>query len=124
MSYLGGQFKNRIKAGAGSVAGTGSAKIPTWTNVYSAPAAATSYLIELDIACTGNTGVQVSVRVVDSSTSTTAHLVKNAPVPQGSSLKVIDGQKIVLEPGDSIEVKCETEDESVDVIASLVEDVN
>lgn len=124
MSYLGGQFKNCIKAEAGSSAAVGGSRAPAWTSVYTAPSTKTSYLIELDIACTGNTGVQVSVRIVDSSSSVTAHLIKNAPVPQGSSLKVIDGQKIVLEPGDLIEVKCETENESVDVIASLVEDVN
>ena len=122
MSNLGGIFTNAIKKDVGFGSGTSG----SFTNVYTAPTLKTSYVMELDIACTSDSGVQVSVQVVDASSSpaTAAYLVKNAPVPQGSSLRVIDGQKIVLKPGDSIQVKCETETESVDVIASLVEDVN
>jgi len=121
MSNLGGEFKNALKSQVGT----------TWETIYTAPDAsvarpngATSYIIELDIASTGNTGVQVSVQIHDSSGNVDVYLIKNAPVPQGASLKVVDGQKIVLEPGDSVKVKCETQEETVDVVASLVEGVN
>lgn len=109
------QFKNANKT---SVA-NGS-----WTVVYTAPAAKASYIIELDIACVGASGVQASVRIYDSSAATNTFLVKAAPIPVGSSLQVVDTQKIVLEALDRIEVTCDTAGEVVDVLCSLIEDVN
>ena len=106
-------FKNAVVPNVGN----------TFTTIYTAPANKASYLIECDIACVGNTGVQTSVRIKKAD-NTTAHIVKLAPVPVGSSIQVIDGQKVVLESGDAIEVKCDTTSEVVDVIVSLVEDVN
>lgn len=110
------KFKNAIKGNIGNI----------WTTLYTAPVGPDkdSYFIELDISSVGTTGVQVSVRVVDVSAGETAHLCKQAPVPIGSALQVIDGQKIVLEAGDKIEVICDTPGEVVDAIGSLIEDVN
>lgn len=109
-------FKNAIKSSVGN----------TLTSVYTAPlspVAKASYLIECDIACLDNSGVQVSVVLVKPDL-TSAYVVKSVPVPSGSSIQVISGQKIVLEPGDALKVKCETTGQSVDVVLSLVEDVN
>lgn len=111
-----GQFKNAMKKSVGNTSST----------IYTAPAGA-AYLIECDVACTGDSGVQISVSLVDSSAPENEQevfLVKNAPVPTGSSIQVIDGQKVVLESGDSIKVKCETAGQTVDVVLSLVENVN
>lgn len=105
-------FKNSIKSEVGD-----------WTEIYKTPADKASYLIQCDIACVGNSGVQTSVRVKKQN-GDIAHLVKLAPVPVGSSIQIIDGQKIVLEGEDSLEIKCETSGETVDVIVSLIEDVN
>jgi LysM repeat protein len=113
---IAGIFKNAIASEVGN----------TFTSVYTAPmtpTAQTSYLIECDIACTGDSGVQISVKLTKADASF-AYVVKNAPVPVGSAIQVIDGQKIVLMPGDSLDVKCETPGNTVDVILSLVEDVN
>jgi hypothetical protein len=103
-------FKNAIKTVSSGAEET----------VYTAPELKTSYIIECDIASTGATGIQVSVTLSKSSSS--AYIVKGAPVPVGSAIQVVDGQKIVLEPGDSIKVK--STGGSADVILSLVEDVN
>lgn len=108
------QFKNAIKSGIGN----------SWETIYEPPAGKDSYIIELDVSSTGTTGVQISVRVYDLSTGVSSYLVKNAPVPLGAALQVIDGQKIVLEAGDRLEVICDTPGEEVDVIGSLIEDVN
>lgn len=108
-----GIFKNAIKSGVNN----------SWTNIYTAPSGKTSYVIECDVASTGNTGVQVSVQVIDTSAAVTAHIVKNAPIPVGSAIQIIDGQKIVLESGDILQIKCESIGQTVDVVASLVEDV-
>lgn len=111
-----GNFKNAIKKDVGN----------SYTTIYEAPSSKTSYIIQLDISSTANTGVQVSIRVKDSSQGvggTTAFLVKNAPIPVGSAIQVVDGQKLVLESGDLVEAKCDTQNQTVDVIMSLIEDV-
>jgi hypothetical protein len=125
---IAGQFKNAIRSGVGKNQTTNSDGITTlindgFTTIYTTPSTFASYVIECDIACVGDSGVQVSVRVKKSD-GTKAHVVKSAPVPVGSSIQIIDGQKLVLEAGDSLEVTCETAGESVDVIVSLVENVN
>mgnify|MGYP001030161483 FL=1 len=93
------------------------------TDVYTANngSAVNSILIELDIANTGTSAVSVTVLVYDSSASTTYHIVKNAPVPVGSALKVVSGQKIVLNGDDKIQIYASSAD--VDVVASILEDV-
>lgn len=96
----------------------------TFTTVYTAPTGKASYIIECDVACTESSGVQVSVVLVKDGSSDAVYVVKGAPVPTGSSIQVIDGQKIVLESGDSLKVKCESPGQKVDVVVSLVEDVN
>jgi ribosomal protein L6P/L9E len=47
--------------------------------------------------------------------------VKNAPVPSGSALKVVAGQKIVLNGDDKVQVYATAA--TVDVVASILEDV-
>lgn len=110
-------FKNANVAGVNNSA---------WSTVYTAPSGKTSYFIHLNVAST-NGGGQVSVRVLDSSVGPSAYTytVKSAPVPDGSSLIVLsEGNKIVLESGDKIEVKSETAGVVFDVQSSLLEDVN
>lgn len=108
------KFKNSNKVGIANA----------WTTVYTAPSLKDSYVIELDISCVGTTGVQVSVRVSDSSAGTASYVVKAATIPLGASLQVVDTQKIVLETGDHIDVICDTSGQVVDVICSVIEDVN
>jgi hypothetical protein len=94
------------------------------TDVYTAndgSSAVNSILIELDIANTGTSAVTVTVLVRDSSASTAYHLVKNAPVPVGSALKAVSGQKIVLNGDDKIQVYASAA--TVDVVASILQDV-
>lgn len=119
---MAGIFKNAIKT-VGTSTPVGDTATGGFTTIYTAPALKTSYIIECDVASTGNTGVQISVRVKDSSASAVAYVVKNAPVPVGSAIQIIDGQKLVLEAGDTIEIKCETTGSTVDAIISLIEDV-
>ena len=95
--------------------------VTTVATVYTAPAAKTSIILELDIANTSAAAVTVSAEVVDTSASTDAYIVKDAPVPVGASLQVVSGQKIILEATDLIRV---TASGTCDVICSILEDVN
>ena len=103
-------FKNAQAVGVTSV-----------TTIYTAPAAKTSILLELDIANTVQNVVEASVEIFDTSASTDAFLVKNAPVPSGGTLQVVAGQKIILEATDIVKV---TATGAVDVVAAILEDVN
>ena len=80
-----------------------------------------SILIELDIANTGSSAVSVTVLIRDTSASASYHVVKNAPVPVGSTLKVVSGQKIVLNANDKVQVYATAQ--TVDVVASILEGV-
>ena len=93
------------------------------TDVYTANngSAVNSILIELDIANTGTSAVTVTVLIRDSSASASFHIVKNAPVPVGSALKVVSGQKVVLNGNDKVQVYASAA--TVDVVASILEDV-
>ena len=102
-------FKNAQAVGVTSV-----------TTIYTAPAAKTSILLELDIANTVQNVVEASVEIFDTSASTDAFLVKNAPVPAGGTLQVVAGQKIILEATDIVKV---TATGAVDVVAAILEDV-
>jgi|TARA_B100001094_G_scaffold228530_1_gene223100 hypothetical protein len=93
------------------------------TTVYTANngSAVNSILIELDVANTGTSGVTVSVVLYDSSGTASYHIVKNAPIPSGGALKVVSGQKVVLNGDDQIRVYGSAA--TVDVVASILEDV-
>tara|TARA_Y100000385_G_C12616718_1_gene435232 strand:+ start:183 stop:527 length:345 start_codon:yes stop_codon:yes gene_type:complete len=93
------------------------------TTVYTANngSAVNSILIELDVANTGTSGVTVSVILYDNSGTASYHIVKNAPIPSGGALKVVSGQKVVLNGDDQIRVYASAA--TVDVVASILEDV-
>jgi len=103
-------FKNAQAVGVTSV-----------TTVYTAPAAKDSIILELDISNTIASAVTVSVEVVDTSATTDAYIVKDAPIPVGGSLQVISGQKVILERTDLIRV---TASGACDVVCSVLEDIN
>ena len=109
-------FKNAFATSVSTTSGS-----PTDLYTSNNGSACNSILIELDIANTGVSAVQISVVIRDSSGSASFHLVKNAPVPVGSSLKVVSGQKIVLNGNDKVQVYASAA--TVDVIASVLEDV-
>ena len=52
---------------------------------------------------------QINVEVYINDGSNDIHLVKDAPIPVGSSLQVLDGgAKIVMQSGDALKVKSDT----------------
>jgi hypothetical protein len=107
-------FKNAVKGGVGS----------EFQTLCTAPAGKASLLLQLNGSVVGATDVVGSARIFDASAGSYSYLVKAAPIPPGDAIRLIDQSKIVLEPGDSIEVSCGTESETIDYIASLIEDIN
>jgi len=70
------------------------------------------------------TGSSVTVDATVKNSSTSYYLIKDAPVPAGGSLELIDGgSKVVLQSGDSVEALCNTAS-AVDVILSVVDSIS
>lgn len=105
-------FKNAIVTSVGTTA----------SNVYATPSGNTSICIELDISNRTSTAITANVMLIDGSQGNTAFIVQSAPIPAGSALQVISGQKIVLEAGDYIRVQSDTAS-SLDAIGSILENV-
>ena len=109
-------FKNAFSTSVSTSSGS-----PTTVYTANNGSAVNSILIELDVANTGSSGVQVSVMIYDSSGTAEYHIVKNAPIPAGGALKVVSGQKVVLNGDDEVRVYASAA--TVDVVASILEDV-
>ncbi|MDB9996599.1 hypothetical protein OAE49_06240 [Gammaproteobacteria bacterium] len=53
-------------------------------------------------------------------TNTTTFLLKDAPLPVGSSLEILSGNKVVLETTDAIQIDCSVADKA-SVTMSIME---
>tara|TARA_Y100000310_G_scaffold341575_1_gene441159 strand:+ start:348 stop:677 length:330 start_codon:yes stop_codon:yes gene_type:complete len=90
--------------------------------IYTAPASKTTIVLGCDISNLTAGTILMDVEVYDASATRTVMLVKDAPIPTGASIKVIDGQKLVLETGDYIRLTSDTST-SADAVCSILEDV-
>ena len=91
----------------------------TPVTLYTAPALTTTTVIGLSICNVYTSGIIAKVTVVKG--GTTAHLIKDVPLPYGSSLVVVGGdQKVVLAAGDYIQIASDITS-SIDAVASVLE---
>ena len=88
-------------------------------NVYVVPSATTTVVIGITLANTSGTGCLVGVGITRPSTDD-VKLLKNAPIPQGSSLEFMSGNKVVLEASDTITVDSDTNN-SIDASLTIME---
>ena len=104
-------FKLKTKANVGV----------TTVGIYTAPAATTTVVIGITLSNTSGSGVNVGVAVSRTSdTKDDVSLLKNAPIPQGSSLEFMGGNKVVLEATDTVTVDSDTNN-SVDASLTIME---
>ena len=104
-------FKLKTKANVGV----------TTVGIYTAPAATTTVVIGITMANTSGSGVNVGVAFSRTSdTQDDISLLKNAPIPQGSSLEFMAGNKVVLEATDTVTVDSDTNN-SVDAALTIME---
>lgn len=96
-------FKNYTSSSVGT----------TPVTTYTVPSATTSVTIGLNIANTTASQITVDVQAAG------VYVVKDAPIPAGSALSVLDG-KIILEATDTVVVTSDTAT-SADVILSVLE---
>jgi len=68
--------------------------------------------------------IEVDVAITNGSDTVQAYIIKNAPIPAGSSLELIDGgSKIVLQSGDKLRAKSNATN-SLDVVVSAVDAIS
>ena len=107
-------FKLKTKAGIDT----------SLVTIYTVPADTTTVVIGLTIANIKGASVTADVKVIsdtsDTETNADVYIAKDIPLPAGSSVEVMAGNKIVLQTTDAIQVKGSVTD-AVDVILSVME---
>jgi hypothetical protein len=99
----------------------------TSNNVGTSPATpftADSFDTVVGISVANITAASVNADVYINDGTNDIHLVKNAPIPSGSSLQVLDGgAKFVMQSGDALKVVSDTA-ASLDVWISVVDSIS
>ena len=107
-------FKLKTKAGIDA----------SLVKVYTVPADTTTVVIGLTIANIKGASVTADAKIVsdtsDSETNADVYIAKNIPLPAGSSVEVMAGNKIVLQATDEVWVSGSATD-AVDAVLSIME---
>ena len=74
----------------------------------------------LSVLLSNKTGTSADVDVYLETTGDDVYLIRNAPVPAGSSLECISGSKVIMESSDKLRVRCATAS-AIDVSVSYLE---
>ena len=102
-------FKLKTKASVGV----------TTENVYVTPAATTTVVIGVTLANTSGHSINVGMGITRASTDD-VNVLKDIPLPQGSSIEFMQGNKVVLETTDSFTAISDTAS-SLDVALTIME---
>ena len=89
------------------------------SNVYVVPSATTTVVIGVTLANTSGSSINVGIGVTRASTDD-VKLMKNVPIPQGSSFEFMGGNKIVLETTATIVAESDV-NSSLDVALTIME---
>ena len=88
-------------------------------DLYTCPGSTTTIILGMVLANVHTSQVTVSVKLVSdtsgggrTATNTTTFLLKDAPLPVGSSLEILSGNKVVLEATDKIQIDCSVADKA------------
>lgn len=91
----------------------------TTSTVYTAPSSTTTIVLGLTLSNIVTSTVYVTVGITNSD-GDNVNFLKDIPLPTGSAVEVMAGNKIVLETGDTITVASGTAN-SVDTTLSIME---
>ena len=87
--------------------------------VYTTPASTTTIVIGLTLSNLVTQSIAATV-LIENSDGDNVTFLKNVPLPQGSALEVMAGNKVVLETGDVLKVQSNTAN-SIDTTLSIME---
>ena len=110
-------FKLKTKTGVNGAA---------LTSVYTVPSSTTAVIIGLTIANIKGQSITADAQIVTASSSgenaDNVYIVKDVPLPAGSSIEVMSGNKIILEAGDIVKASgSNASGADADVILSIME---
>ena len=102
-------FKLKTKANVGV----------TTDNVYVVPAATTTVVIGVTLANVSGQSINVGIGITRASTDD-VNIMKDIPLPQGSSIEFMQGNKVVLEATDTFTALSDLNN-SLDVALTIME---
>jgi hypothetical protein len=109
----------KVKTDAAAPASAGN-----FDTIYTAPSSTTAIVLGLMVCNVKTSQVTASVRLntntVDVETNQPVLLVQDVPIPVGSSVELLAGNKVVLQTTDFLEIDCDTT-AGVDVTLSIME---
>ena len=88
-------------------------------NVYVVPSDTTTTIIGITLCNTSGSGINVGVGITRAAADD-IKILKNVPIPQGSTLEFMQGNKVVLEESDTLTVNSDTAS-SLDVALTILE---
>ena len=91
---------------------------------YTVPSSTTAIIVGMSVSNTSANSITVDIKIVsdtsDSETNENTYLVKSAPVPSGSALEIMSGNKLVSQTTDKIQPLASTTGVA-DILISLME---
>ena len=102
-------FKLKTKASVGV----------TTVGIYTVPSATTTTIIGITLANVSGSSINVGVGITRTSADNVS-ILRNVPIPQGSTLEFMGGNKLVLEATDTLTAKSDVAS-SLDVSVTILE---
>ena len=88
--------------------------------IYTVPAATTTVIIGVTAANVSGQGINVGIGISRGANGDDISILKNVPIPQGSALEIMQGNKIVVEAVDTVTAKSDVNN-SLDVALTIME---
>jgi hypothetical protein len=87
--------------------------------IVTAGASATNILLSVLVSNTTGSSANVDIQL-DVNSGDDVYLIRNAPVPAGSSLEIISGNKVIMESSDVLRARSDTAS-ALDIAVSYLE---
>ena len=88
--------------------------------IYTVPGATTTVIIGVTCTNVSGQGINVGIGISRATNGDDINILKNVPIPQGSALEIMQGNKLVLQATDVIQAKASATS-SVDLLISIME---
>jgi len=88
--------------------------------IYTVPGATTTVIIGVTCTNVSGQGINVGIGISRATNGDDINILKNVPIPQGSALEIMQGNKIVVESVDTVTAKSDVNN-SLDVALTIME---
>ena len=88
--------------------------------IYTVPASTTTVIIGVTAANVSGQGINVGIGISRGANGDDISILKNVPIPQGSALEIMQGNKIVVEAVDTVTALSDVNN-SLDVALTIME---